>query len=341
MKTLRPFFCLAILILIIFSCKKTDPTEKIDNSISEETFSTSLPNIRVSDGILVFNSNEDYKKFYDLTQNWNDEKIKMWEDQIGFRSLKTNLYLINTQLNAITDELEFYNAIKQNSKYIEIVNRFGDQYVMPKISCPNYQQLINKDGLLIINQSVYKVIEDFIIISNIGNIELLRNIEANEINDLPKDQYFVYNYKNPNKLKILTSDFAALNYDPSGCTGDRRVEVTMGAETWYEQINWVTYYRTSVYVKICGFKKNFLCMWLSYNTSISWANVSFAFSQQGHYISDTWSDVTSDGDVSELRRSWVYIDWGTSNPTAAPDFSQMHVDATTRGMDGLWVTIDH
>ena len=332
MKIVRLLF-LFVMSMVFFACEeKVQITSESNNALK----------ISGSDNFKGILKLESRNELDDFLSQFNSLKFLDWEKQKGYQSLKSyidNLYL---EIDSISDEASLLNFVDKNSEYLGIKEEHGNKYIISVFGNTPYSHLANKDGFYIIGDCIYKVLKEYIIISNISNYNLLKNIKDNDIAGLDNKDISVHKYRDPGKKSITIGNMTAY-YDPSGCNMDRCIVTNMGSETTiYRDIYGLIYYKTGVYLDIETWRKSILCYWYQYATIISYQNTSCHYNLYGDIGSLSLADYTSQSQENGYSDWWEIHDWGMSGDLGLyANFTQMHFETTHQGMNSIWCVFDY
>lgn len=138
--------------------------------------------ISVKDGILEFKSAEDFTKASVAIDNSTDEMIKFWATSIGFQSEYVEYIDILDRFEALEDNdsnfsKEFSSTELDKYKIILDDDAF---WVKPRFDSRSTASLLNKEGLVIINDALNYFSDDFHILVIDGNKEKLNTAIQNE-----------------------------------------------------------------------------------------------------------------------------------------------------------------
>lgn len=221
MKTKYIYHAIWIIILFtITSCQK----EKIDKTT---TFKNSN-----DEKFIKFNSSIDYNATLKKVLSFSDVERKKWEETLGFKSFATicNEFYFSINPEEFSNIESLKNYVNINSEYLQLKqDETGDFTLEASLINDPIRYLLNRDRLFQIGDTVYKVLENSIIHSNIIYINKLKAInEGNFLNYIADENIFIENQSlnEQGNLKDVT-------YNCGVWTEDR---VTNGSERTYLRI---------------------------------------------------------------------------------------------------------
>lgn len=167
-----------ILLASLISCQeKLNPIDEIGSN----------KDVSVINDILVFKSIESFRSTLSSISQMTDEEISTWEEQIGFRSIKTICNEAYDQLlsNAFTSQEELVASAANYSDYLTIEeNEEGDLTLETlDIDLP-YNSFISENMMFQIKNIVYKITAREIFYASIENIEILKLINETNRNEI-------------------------------------------------------------------------------------------------------------------------------------------------------------
>lgn len=330
---------IAILILVAISLSCSNNDDVLTDYSNEKVYS--LKTNSVDPGILAMASKDVFDEVVGALANQNGSEKREWENSLGYKSLQSIVNEKYKAIDQIENEGDLLSFLDANSKYLSIKTIDGESYITPVVDHPLFCQLANDDGLFIVGESVYKVFEDILIITNRSNLNKVKHLKISEVGSLSKDEYFIFNHKGSKKTISETSMTAYL--EEGSCKYHRCIVTRMGSNAVpYTITPGIVGYKTGVYVNIESWRKSFLCYWYQYATIITRNDASYEYVLYGTPGSDTWPDYTTPTEENGLLRWLLLEDWGTSgNPSSVANFSEMHAATTHRGMDGTWCNINY
>lgn len=181
MKNLSFFIASALIVSLFFSCNKEQVDEKISLSSALEPLVDESPNYIVKDGILCFNSAEDFIKLNDKLSTMDIEEIADWEKSIGFTSFRTEYFAIMERMDTVSDLNEFKQILYENRDIIYE----KDSILYPVIEQTSYQRTANRNGIFVINDVVSKVTNEELLVFEDFCAESLLKVDSKNL-DLSK-----------------------------------------------------------------------------------------------------------------------------------------------------------
>lgn len=152
---------------LVSSCQENDVP--ITTGQNPET-----DNIAMVDGVLKFDDHVHFQQTIDQFYESNLDMISLQPDIKGFKSLQSNYQELLDKIATIEDEAEFRRIIQENSDVLHIVERDGEQELVCVSESDILSSFFNKEGFLMIGDSVFKATYDYWLATTISKIDLLR-----------------------------------------------------------------------------------------------------------------------------------------------------------------------
>lgn len=127
--------------------------EEENNFLNEEPSSLKQDSFYVKDGILCFNSEDDFLKFREEKSKLTVKEYLEFEKSIGFTSFFSEYDAVTVKLDEAKTEEEFNQVLKDNADIVFVQNNV----IEPVIQRENYQNIVNKDGLYMVGNRLYRV----------------------------------------------------------------------------------------------------------------------------------------------------------------------------------------
>lgn len=181
MKNLSFFIASVLIVSLFFSCNKEQVDEKISLSSALEPLVDESPNYIVKDGILCFNSAEDFIKLNDKLSTMDIEEIADWEKSIGFTSFQTEYFAAMERIDTISNLDEYIQVLNENFDLLYE----KDSILYPVIEQTSYQRTANRNGIFVINDVVSKVTNEELLIFEDLCAESLLKVDSKNL-DLSK-----------------------------------------------------------------------------------------------------------------------------------------------------------
>jgi hypothetical protein len=181
LKNLSFFIASVLIVSLFFSCNKEQVDEKISLSSALEPLVDESPNYIVKDGILCFNSAEDFIKLNDKLSTMNLDEISEWEKSIGFTSFRTEYFAITERMDTVSDLNESKQILYENRDIIYE----KDGILYPVIEQTSYQRTANRNGIFVINDVVSKVTNEELLVFEGFCAESLLKVDSKNL-DLSK-----------------------------------------------------------------------------------------------------------------------------------------------------------
>lgn len=168
----------AVATLIGFTACEKENEIKISNSDQAPKYS-----------ILEFKTEEDFLQSIEKVGSFeNKHQRTQWENSLNFKSFGSICddfyYSIDTDKFSNFEEAKTF--IENNSQYLTLVqDENGDYYCEPKDFRNPERYLCNEDGMYIIADKAYKIIEGKHVVGNIDDLELLKR--ATSLSEIDKN----------------------------------------------------------------------------------------------------------------------------------------------------------
>jgi len=160
-KNIKCIFSILIIIFALTSCDKNElnnfETIKVKNGYS------------VENGYIKFENINEYKALYEKLSNASKLELEIWNKNLPFKSL---------ELKYNEDNIQMYVADNN------LTNEMGEQLNTKRLN-PTLASLFNENGVLVINDTILKVKNEFLYSITNGDFSLLNRIE-NDINFVSK-----------------------------------------------------------------------------------------------------------------------------------------------------------
>jgi len=176
MKNLSFFISSVLIASLFFSCNKEQVDEKISLNVLEPLVDENS-NYIVKNGILCFNSAEDFIKLNDKLSTMDIEEIADWEKSIGFTSFRTEYFAALERIDTISNLDEYKQVLNENFDLLYE----KDSVLYPVVRQTSYQRTANRNGIFVINDVVSKVTNKELLIFEDLCAESLLNADSKNI----------------------------------------------------------------------------------------------------------------------------------------------------------------
>jgi hypothetical protein len=149
--------------IVMVSCSKDEILTKNEGKVSEKGYS-------IKDGIIVFNTLEDFKKILNYLNSSTPEEIKKWEESIDFTSMFKYYELASDDL-CCGENANDFESLK--AKY-EGKIRFEKNDIQPLLVLGTVGRLVDTEGFFKIGKSIVKYTEDKAISIPDGDLDKLQ-----------------------------------------------------------------------------------------------------------------------------------------------------------------------
>lgn len=174
-------FALTLGLLIFVACKKEEVNQIDNNSSSGKIKEISLKNAYVKDGVFHFANQQSFKEAMTSLNSLNTESYLNYCDKNGIKTqqyyyiqlMKKLEHLSNTQ-NSNTEL-----AIEELKKEYADILKFEMDYFEYKVQVVNFVSVLDRNGLVYINDVLYKFDEFGQITVNDGDLEKLKKATNN------------------------------------------------------------------------------------------------------------------------------------------------------------------
>jgi len=244
------FSFVAMAIVLIYSCQKNDILKLSEDSELKQS-EILIDGISVKKGILIFKDWEQVYNTITKLEEMDQESFKIWENTLGFTSLKTLFNEFVSEENKMWDKLtkeyegrenqlrkedvkaKYENIVKKNKHSFTIVTMDDEgQYYDMNLYRSNLAPIVNIDGIVVIGDAIYRFTRD--------DERGILDGDWNKINELMKDHSKEVNYEKYGLLKNEPIDDPNCPRTISGYT----------ANTWQHSMTDDNgYMRTIIYYK--------------------------------------------------------------------------------------------
>lgn len=264
-----------------------------------------------------------------------------------FKSFKEVYHTAMKELDEV-ETFEQHNAFLRN--YSDILTLTDSTYV-PKITNPFYQAICNRDGIYESEGYAHKIIDsNYMVISESENIRALQNV--NSISGLDSEIFRVATYNGATteveQGRVMANCGSSIYKDyfknDDGCRKDRRVYVSGSVDFLISGYN----YTPTLFAQAYGEKRNWLCNWKNYETSLATRDcsvkVTATLNGQNYSTSLSFPDEETTSDSYDIILHQGAL---TANPIywqggAVPtiEFTRINLEATSRGVGDNWVELN-
>jgi hypothetical protein len=296
-----------------------------------------------NESILKVESPEEFSTVIEKMLNASNAELEQFEKQKGFTSYRSILNKAYAELVNIESKEGLSTFL---TKYKDIVTWEDDQ-VRPIIRLPLYQRLANEDGFFETHGLFNKVTAEYVYTVNIEDKHLLDDINFEEDIKSKKVTVSNYTFSQQNESSARYPDGTCPRsysqrgvYNPSGCNSDR--DLVISVETY--QVCGFLHNGTPLCGQVVGVeavtsRKNWYCEWYNYVSTVTFQNMSYQLDGiEGVFtIPDTYIDENS----SFHNFSSVAFLFPEPVMSPIPGFNQIHIEATSRGLNGIWIVMDN
>lgn len=154
-KNIKCIFSILIIIFALTSCDKNElnnlETIKVKNGYS------------IENGYIKFENINEYKALYEKLSNASKLELEIWNKNLPFKSL---------ELKYNEDNIQMYVADNNST------NEMGEQLNTKRLN-PTLASLFNENGVLVINDTILKIKDEFLYTITNGDFSLLEKIDNN------------------------------------------------------------------------------------------------------------------------------------------------------------------
>lgn len=309
--------------------------------------------------ILKFDSHRDFEALTNNLAVMTSYELDSWEQKQSFVSFRTSLLKAYSELDTIKT-YDIYRAFLM--KYRDILTE-EDGVLVPKVSIPLYQAIVNIEGLYETNGYINKVFFDYVFSARKENISELRaanfeeiikkweskkerplNIEVFQISGFSRDRIL----SGKTNAMCTTYETASYFYNQSNCRNDREVKIIAKSYITFSRTYEGDWRQPRVLVEITALRRTgTFCKWILYDTNIVRRNVSFSImawtSINGASIPQHY-DIIVPNRTTSVDTYWITWDYpiGTNvlnQSIVAQPFLTFYGEATSRGVDGNWAVL--
>jgi hypothetical protein len=288
--------------------------------------------------IPVIATSEEYLALSETLLNASDEELRHFERKKGFTSYKSILNKALKESMRVETPEELTALLV---KYKNII-MLKDSMIIPVIDFPLFQRLANEDGLFETYGHLHKVTSDYLYTVKTEDKHLL-NEEITYDQAIVNDKIIVDRYTTAESqvvglLDCHTKYYKEYNHDGGACSNDRKISITvLSYKNCAIIIGGSTYCQNFVKITLEPWKRTWYCSkYVNYSSTLNWRNVSFTLGGSDFTMPDqsieSWN--MENTVLTQTHPKKVPYSF---NPTP---FDHVHVEATSRGMDGEWGVLD-
>lgn len=260
-----PILLIAVLMLgfVFIGCEnqelKTD--ENNSESLIEQVTSNDLPDLKIEDGILYFENNEEMILTLEILNSMSENEIKNWEASIGFQSMQRLYDEAYNEIDEAKSENELLAIVeKYNDLFYIDKNEIGEKELFEKIKIN--KQIQNEDMIYRIGDDLFKILPNYIVSCKYEYLSELKNISEKAENS----PNFIFSEIVPLNNTKTANNYGASTNVISGkkqCYFDLYTYISFGVDNYYTTM-YVSKYMTA---KTYGKKKTF-GIWRRYKTKL-------------------------------------------------------------------------
>lgn len=327
------YLFISILLVMFNSCAKDD----INIRENSET----------SKNIISFENFSEYKIAQEKVLTMNNEELKNYEESLGYKSFgrASEEFYRNIEMDKFNSKEEIVSFVIKNNHFLQLIDdENGELELETKFYNNPKRYFLNKDYMFEIGNSLYKVVEEGVIISGSENYDLLKEIDSDNIESyVNKNEGLTFL---SNKFKVEDNGLKDATYNcgqsktARKTNGRDRVKMEMSisySDTYgWDPINQVEYPMTILnnYVLIRPYKRTLgIWYWCSrtlscdlkiavdtYYSNIGWGRKNFHKSEPGKHDSKLEytleGGVISEGYFSRYNMHYSGLDcWAKSGST--------------------------
>lgn len=154
---------------LFVGCKK----EKAETKTNE-------PQATPIEGMLHFNSAEEFAETQQKVTSMGDAERRDWERQQGFKSFATKCEELfeEFETKGINSDNDIYDFVKANPEYFYIREEDGEKYLTSYLEFSSYYQFVDENRMLQIGNNLIKVFDEGVITAPICEEEKLLNVSS-------------------------------------------------------------------------------------------------------------------------------------------------------------------
>lgn len=303
--------------ITILSCNKLEIKTPEASQVDQKELVEKVPKVDVIDGVLIFNSIDDYFDMTSYTQKMRPDQINKWLQSHHFTNLSSKYIQLYDQINKFTTEEEIVRFVNKNAEYlsIEIDGTKEKEVIQRTESYWNF--FANSDFLIKIGEQIIDVRHEtqYRNVLPVGNGPGIGGQSSLPCGN-PTIRYYTHN---------------------SSCFSGRRAKLRVGSAV--DNIGPPTYaiiHENSI--KLNGQRK-IACIWVNYDTELGFATSTTPFvisNYQNFVFDDPLVGIYGCSSCYELLLS---IDRPSSG-SGTPSITSASAKGTTRGIGSNWVTVN-
>lgn len=348
---MKQFFLFLVTLTIILqtSCSKDPLSEQNNQEYS------------VSDIIAGFNENyalfEDFKSishFLKEFQKMGDEEQKSLIRRLSYKTRAKELSSQYAKIETFNSEVSARSFILNNPFFEIKLTSGGSEIALEKGRSHHLiYPFLNKDGIIKIGDEYQKYFSDYMISSKkYSEIKDIYSVEqAEKLNLKPKKVVTLLTGKELDQRsnEINFEFFKELIHDPSGCSNDRRIQVSQGCFESIVSFGGLTTHLIDFFFEARPFKKGIICIFYNYSTNVKIFNFNYAgntkftvgtqsVNSQNFLITHPNVEVNTNcfekkGGLNSILRTEPY--------NAFAMHTNRRVDVYAQGMNNMWLVINN
>ncbi len=318
---------------MVTSCNKEEPVSLEDVYLTDD--------VELMNGALNFVSPDAFFSISEKLGSMSDEDRDVWEDKLGFISLRTELNNLYEELEEIEDAQVENNLLLLNSDILKI----EEGNIIPVIESAAYASIVNRLGVFYVDGIIHKVDGGRIASSEDGSYATVSaalsssSLKANQLG------VQVVDYIIPNDNSSLKSSNCGTSKTAWYNSSDRKCDYIVKAIKYYcKGCCGNYYYQVKVENNVTNYKKTILKRWKKYNTITKIENVAFTISvpivtgYNGKNSLFYYSDRTYNFASQTSKEVATYTLWALvgdkveNSDINTPVFNRVKGKATNRGL---------
>ena len=323
--------------LVVFqSCEKKGVIENNEELQAEKLTIADMPEIEVKNGMLSFDSKEDFFKTISIIPNMTDEELDAWENKLGFISVRKKQNEFYQKLESYNTETvtedDIQNLVNEYSDYFEIVqDENGEDEVSYIIDNPIYASIANSSLMYQTSDTVNKVLKNRILMTNISHISDLNK---------PKNNKNISEFTYTNTYNKSSSQEKNADYirNESGCNRDRKVKIKMKTYMYAYNPGYggVYQYVWDVSVLVRGYRRYGCGAWINYKDPLDYKNVHGVI-----YVEYDTESFSIPAKSLYGRKLYGHKSFTRNSGQGYYGFKKAHGEASSRGVGNNWAIINY
>ena len=349
MKNLFVFAIVAVALTIFNGCQKDEHV-----LIDEQPQAVVKPDVYSENGYLAFKNMNAVDSVIQLLSKMNTMEKESWEQQIGFKSARSDFDALFDEYDKLESYEEFLAFKERNQSKLKFNEMDEDDCSIDyPFATLHFIPVINNRGVVKIGESLIKYTkEDHFVIKN-GDINILNNLQSNLDNEnviiFPRlkaaynEDDLIHNFPEDNPFYPYPNDAWHKKTSRRRLLNELRID-----RYWvsYKDANWVEYWVRGYYVNFKQKAQKYSWgKWRNYSTRYTFDKLKKQIGSESIKEYDPYTPPVS-GSVSpsatvRLHHYWSAPIYGGVPPLLDIPAISFSAQTSCQGFDGVLYPIDH